>query len=75
MTSKDSYDYVKTRKPEAYRRAVEIGSFVSSYINFAHPVDHLELSGKVEICIMELLAQTLRDFDPEVREARLKSIP
>ena len=76
MKNETPYDYVKRRSPEAYRRAVEIGSFAGSYVNYADPPDSQELAAKVEKAVIELVAQTIQEFSPydrEAKEAELKA--
>ncbi len=68
----DNYSYVKRRSPESYRRAIEIGSVVAT-----SSTPSQELAATVEKAVIELLAQTIREFSPfdrEAKEAELKAL-
>jgi hypothetical protein len=80
--SKDNYDFVKEHNPEAFRKAVAIGSFATDYVSLAQRVDPFELGSKVEQAVMELVADVLRNyhrpgppgFEPLTEEQRANNL-
>ena len=59
--SKDNYDFVKQHNPEAFRKAVAIGSFVDNYAN-SDDLDYSTFGEQVEKAVVELVADVLRNY-------------
>jgi hypothetical protein len=87
--SKDNYDFVKQHNPEAFRKAVAIGSYAHIYAAQIQPSedpwyeqDHTAFGAQVEKAVMELVADVLRNyhrpdppgFEPLTEEQRANNL-
>jgi DNA primase len=78
--SKDNYDFVKQHNPEAFRKAVAIGSFAQAYVwqrlsscEDWDDSDDNEFGAQVEKVVMELVAEVIGAYKPSDDAAFLSS--